>query len=90
MVAPRGEEAKTRLVSLRMHSSRPVEWAKGTAFLPGFTDHGRIAIKINISDTGSRAIYEQLTNWMRRTAFPGATQSINKNQAKKEWKFFSR
>jgi hypothetical protein len=73
-----------------MLASRPVEWAKGTDFLPGFTEHGRIAIKINISDTGSRVIYEQLTNWMRRTAFPGATQSMNKNQAKNLWNHVSR
>jgi hypothetical protein len=73
-----------------MHASRPVQWAKGTAFLPGFTDHGRISIKINIRDTGCRALYQDLTSWLERTAFPGATQSMNKKEADKLWKYITR
>lgn len=90
MAALRGEDTKTRVVFLRMHDSRPVKWARGTDFVPGYTNHAMIALKISIADVGGRATYEQLTKWLRRSAFTGATESISHHEAKHLWKFVSR
>lgn len=86
----RTEDAKTRVLYLRMHDSRPVKWAKGTDFVPGYTEHAGIAIKVNIADPGSYAIYAELTKWLRRTAFTGATESMSRRKANELWQWVSR
>jgi hypothetical protein len=73
-----------------MHASRPVKWAKGTYFVPGFTEQGLVTIKINIGDASGLAIYEQLTGWLERTAFTGATQSMSPKDAQMLWRFVTR
>ena len=81
---------KSPVLILKMLSCRQVAWAEGTEFMPGFTDHGRIAVKINLNHEGDFSTYENLTKWMRRNVFPGAVKSINDEDATRWWKHVSR
>ena len=57
-----------------MHPCRPVLWAEGTNFVPGYTWQGKIIIRIDVSNEESKDLYSKLLTWMRRAAFPGATK----------------
>jgi hypothetical protein len=65
-----------------MHPCRPVIWAEGTGFAPGYTVEGKIIIKIDVSKTESKELYQRLVIWMRRSTFPGATKLASTNVSK--------
>lgn len=81
----RDGELKTRIIALRLHSCRPLNWAAGTGLRPGFTENSRIAIRISIAGADGQSTYDELTQWMARSTLPGAAKCLSHEEAAKLW-----
>lgn len=80
-----GEKTNTCVCYLRMHSCRPLLWAKGTEFVAGYSKNGILAIKINVSDERVRELYQQLVVWMAYASYPGASKAMDKDASDALW-----
>ena len=70
---------------LKMLPSRPIHWAIGTDFTPGFDEKSEIMIKIDISEKDGRRDYGKLIPWLISSTGAHASKPLSREEATAIW-----